>query len=167
MHGRHDERLCFWFQATRQSDANECFGENFDEHGCVVQAEFLRVVDSMSDILCQIGHQFTAPTFDELVVHIIRDHDMVVTKSVRQDSHGACHCRHLVFICGHNERSTVARVNRLDGPLGQHLYHALLGKVLKCRCGLPFASIQHLAVHYRTCTVDFATAATTVPLLKA
>jgi hypothetical protein len=85
----------------------------------------------------------------------------------RSQDHDAYHYRHLGFICGRNERSMVARINPFDGPLGRRLYHALLGEVLKCHCGLPFASVQHLAVHYRTCTVDLATAATTGASLKA
>lgn len=58
---------------------------------------------------------------------------------------------HLIFACGHNDQ--FREVSRFFGPLGRLLYHTLLGKVLKCHCGLPFASVQHLASHYKTCVI--------------
>lgn len=66
-HGRHDKRLCFWLQSAHQVDMSERFGDIFDEHGCVIQSKFLNATNSMSDILCQICHQHTAPTFNGLV----------------------------------------------------------------------------------------------------
>ena len=166
-HGRHDKRLCFWLQPTCQSVASERFGEIFDQYGRVIQAKFLSVGSTMSDIVCQICHQFTAPTFDDFVAHVLRDHSRVITKQVPQDYFDSCHYHHLGFACGHNERPIVAFMNRFSGPLGRRLYHALLGEVLKCHCGLPFASIQHLAAHYGTCIVDPANANTTGPSLMA
>ena len=51
------------------------------------------------------------------------------------------------------------------GLLGARLYHALLGEVLKCNCGLPFASLRHLGLHSIACCVGSTT--TQGPSLKS
>ena len=111
----------------------------------------------MSDILCHICCQHTAPAFDELVAHILCDHSQVETKLVAKDHvYGACHYRHLGLTCGHNEQFPAG--HRFDDPLGCYLYQTPLREVLKCHCGLPFALDQHVALGYKTYTVDPTTA---------
>lgn len=147
---------------SKRRDSNH-FATNI--RGCIDQSKFLSVTESMTDVLCQICHQHTAATFDGLISHILRDHDRVETKLVAKDHvYGVCHYGHLGFACDHNEPLPTG--NRFDGPLGRRLYHTILGEVLKCHYGLPFASVQHLALRYKTCSVN-STATTAGPSLKA
>jgi hypothetical protein len=94
----------------------------------------------MSIILCQICHAYTAPTCDELIAHIMRDHDRVVAGFMTSNcAYNFCYYGHLGFDFSHD--ANLQEVHRFLGLLDRCLYHALLGDVLKCHCGLPFASI--------------------------
>jgi hypothetical protein len=160
-HGRHDRRLCFWTQpnngitrALRQSDL-------LNEHGCVDRDKLSKYTDSLRDILCQICHKYVAATFPELLEHVKSDDQPTHKLSIhRKDV--PCSYGLLGFTCGHNDRKE-KRCSK--GVLGARLYHTLFGEVLKCECRLPFASVQHLALHRPTCHVSPAT--TKGPSLKS
>lgn len=64
------------------------------------------------------------------------------------------HHAHMIQTIASVPTNARQHTTRLSGAFGDRAYHILPGHVYKCHCGLPFASAQHLGVHYRACTVD-------------
>jgi hypothetical protein len=82
-------------------------------------------------------------TFDGMVDHSSHAHPLV--EDAAEHSPGVF--RALNFSCEHARWLTDIIV------FLRRMWHTWMGQVLRCLCGLPFKSIQHLGVHWLSCRV--------------
>jgi hypothetical protein len=151
---RHERKFCFWIVTD---DPNLCISKTtlFDPQK---ESSYFDgfVSTSPQGVLfrCRLCVFHQEETFELLCRHSLSEHGEMAEAPAY-----AVVCVHAApyYDCGHDGLITLKKP--FTGIFGHRFYHALLRKLFFCcHCGLPFASKQHLGVHFLVCKVDEAEA---------